>query len=118
MRSRLAELEYWSAHLSTDAREVEDLEARAQVLRRRFLDELPDVQSLVGAWGPVKLIAFFDEIDDFGPKIAATVSTAVHFKIDGKRLPEGIADALGELDQLVTLLTQARDLLYAEQQTE
>jgi hypothetical protein len=112
----LAELEYWSAHLSSDAREVEDLEARALILRRRFLDELPDVQSLVGAWGPVNLIAVFDEIDDYGPKIGAAVSTAVHFKIDGKRFPEGIAKALGELDQLAILLNRARDLLYAEQQ--
>jgi hypothetical protein len=55
MRNRLNELEYWSAHLNTDEREVEDLEARAQILRRRFLDELPDVQSLVGAWGQVDL---------------------------------------------------------------
>jgi len=90
MRNRLAELEYWSAYLSTDEREVEDLEARAQILRRRFLDELPDVQSLVGAWGPVKLISIFDEIDDFGPKTSAAVSTAVHFKIDSKWFPEGI----------------------------
>ena len=116
MRNRLNELEYWSAHLSTDEREVEDLEARAQILRRRFLDELPDVQSLVGVWGPVKLISIFDEIDDFGPKVSSAVSAAVHFKIDGKRFPEGIAKALGDLDQLLSLLDQARDLLYTEQQ--
>ena len=42
IRRRLAELEDWSARLSTDAREVEDLEARAQILRHRFLKELPD----------------------------------------------------------------------------
>jgi hypothetical protein len=116
MRNRLNELEYWSAHKSTDEREVEDLEARTQILRRRFLDELPDVQSLVGAWGPVKLISIFDEIDDFGPKASSAVSVAVHFKIDGKRFPEGIAKALGDLDQLLSLLDQVRDLLYVEQQ--
>jgi hypothetical protein len=116
MRARLAELEDWSAHASSDAREVEDLEARAEMLRRRFLDELPDVQSLVGAWAPDNLIAIFDEIDDFGPKIKAGVSVALHLRFDGKRLPEGIADVLAELDHLVTLLNQARDLLHAEQQ--
>jgi hypothetical protein len=116
MRNRLAELEYWSARLSTDEREVEDLEARTQILRRRFLDELPDVQSLVGAWGPVKLISIFDEIDDFGPKASSAVSTAVYFKVNGKRFPGAIDKALGELDQLLSLLGQARDLLYAEQQ--
>jgi hypothetical protein len=56
--------------------------------RRRFLGELPDVQSLAGAWGPVKLISIFDEIDDFGPEASSAVSVAVHFKIDGKRFPE------------------------------
>jgi hypothetical protein len=116
MRERLTELERWSAHTSSDAREVEDLEARAEILRRRFLDELPEVQSLVGAWAPANLIAIFDEIDDFGPKISAAMSTALHFKIDGKRLPEGNAKALSELDHLLVLLNQARDLLYAEQQ--
>jgi hypothetical protein len=62
------------------------------------------------------LISIFDEIDDFGPKASSAVSVAVHFKIDGKRFPEGIAKALGDLDQLLSLLDQARDLLYAEQQ--
>ncbi len=41
MRNRLAELEYWSGHLSTDAHEVDDLEARTQILRRRFLGRTP-----------------------------------------------------------------------------
>ena len=118
MRARLAELEDWSAHASTDAREVEDLEARAEVLRRRFLDELPDVQSLVGAWAPDNLIAIFDEIGAFGPNVAAHMSTALHLKVDGKRLTEGIADALGELNRLVTSLNQARDLLQAEQRPD
>ena len=85
-------------------------------MRRRFLDELPDVQSLVGAWAPANLIEIFDEIDDFGPKIAAAISTALHFKVGGKRFPEGVTKALGELDHLVALLNQARDLLHAEQQ--
>jgi hypothetical protein len=116
MRNRLNEIEYWTAHLSSDEREVEDLEVRTQILRRRFLDELPDVQSLVGAWGPVQLISTFDEIDNFGPKASSAVSVAVHLKFDGKRFPEAIAEALGDLDQLVSLLDQARDLLYAEQQ--
>jgi predicted RNase H-like nuclease (RuvC/YqgF family) len=118
MRSRLAELEYWSAHLSSDAREVEDLEARAQVLRRNFFEELPDLQSLAGAWGPLNLIAILDEIDDFGPKIVATLSLALHLKIDGKRFADATVKALNELDQLVTLLDQARDLLYAEQRPQ
>jgi hypothetical protein len=116
MRDRLAELEDWSSHVSSDAREVEDLEARAEILRRRFLDELPDMQALVGAWAPDSVIAVFDEIDDFGPKIAAGMSLALHSKVDGKRFSEGIADELGELDRLLTLLNQARDLLRAEQQ--
>jgi hypothetical protein len=115
MRDRLAELEDWSAHATSDAREVEDLEARADILRRRFLDELPDVQSLVGAWASDELIAIFDEIDDFGPKIAANMKVAVWLKYDGKRIPEAIAETLGELERLVTLLNRARDLLQAEQ---
>jgi lysyl-tRNA synthetase class I len=98
-----------------DRREVEDLEARAEILRRRFLDELPDVQSLVGAWAPNNLISIFDEIDDFGPKIAAAVSAALYFKIGGERFPEAITKALGELDRLAALLEKARDALQAEQ---
>jgi hypothetical protein len=78
-------------------------------LRRRFPDELPDVQSLVGAWAPDNLIAVYDEIDEFGPKIASHMSVALHFKVDGKRFGEGIDDAFGELDRLVTLLNQVRD---------
>lgn len=98
------------------ARSAGRLDTRAQILRRRFLDELPGIQSLVGAWTQDNLIAIFDEIDDYSPKISAAVSTAVHFKIDGKRFPEGIASALGEFDHLVVLLDQARDLLRPEQQ--
>jgi hypothetical protein len=118
MRARLAGLEDYSAHASSDAREVEDLEARAEILRRRFLDELPDVQSLIGAWAPETLITLFDQIDDFRPKIAAHMSVALHVKLDGKRFAEGIDDLLGELDQLVTLLNRARDLLQAEQRPD
>jgi hypothetical protein len=118
MRVRLEALEDWSAHVSTDSREVEDLEVRAEILRRRFLDELPDVRSLVGAWAPDSLIAIFDEVDALGPEIAAYMSTALHFKVDGKRLTEDTAQTLGVLDRLVTLLNQARDLLQAEQQPD
>lgn len=88
MRARLGELEYWSAHLSSDRREVEDLEARAEILRRRFLDELPDVQSLVGAWAPNNLIAIFDEIDDFGPKILAAVSRLCTSRLAASGFPK------------------------------
>lgn len=115
MRSRLAELEEWSSHVSSDAREVEDLEARAEILRRRFLDELPDMQTLVEAWAPEELVAIFDEIDDFGPKVAAGMNVALHFKVDGKRFAEGIDDFLRELDRLVNLLTSAREQLRAAQ---
>jgi hypothetical protein len=114
MRRRLAELEDWSARLSTDVREVEDLEARVQILRNRFLKEFPNVQTSVGIWTPANVIAMFDEINDFWPGAASSVSVAVHLKIDGKRLREGIDMALGELDHLVTLLNQARDLLQTE----
>jgi hypothetical protein len=115
MRERLAELEEWSAHASSDAREVEDLEARAAILRRQFLDELPDIQGLVGAWASSDLIGIFDEIDDFTTKIPAAISVALHLKLDGKRLPQGIPNALGQLDHLVTLLNQARALLRTQQ---
>ncbi|MCM4078236.1 hypothetical protein [Paractinoplanes hotanensis] len=118
MRARLAALEDWSAHASTDAREVEDLEARAGILRRRFLDELPDIQSLVGAWAPDNLIAIFDEIGSLGPKIAAGISVALHFKFDGERLAEGTVRELGELDRLLVLLNEARDSLQREQQPD
>jgi hypothetical protein len=114
MRRRLAELEDWSARLSTDAREVEDLEARAQILRNRFLKELPDVQTSVGMWAPANVIAIFDEIYALGPKAASAVSVVLHFKVDGKRFRGGIDMALGELDHLVTLLNQTRDLLQTE----
>lgn len=116
VRARLAELEDWSAQASSNAREVDDLEARVEILRRRFLDELPDVQSLVGAWAPDNLVAIFDEIDDYGPKIASGMPVALHFKVNGSRLPEGTVHVLNQLDRLVTLLNRARDLLRAEQQ--
>jgi hypothetical protein len=116
MRRRLAELEDWSARLSTDAREVEDLEARAQILRHRFLKELPDMQTSVGMWAPANVIAIFDEIYDFGPKVASALSVALHFKVDGKRFRGGIDMTLGELDHLATLLNQARDLVLTELQ--
>ena len=60
------------------------------------------------------VIAVFDEIRESGPKAASAVSVAVHLKVDGRRLREGIDMALGELDHLVALLNQARDLLQAE----
>jgi hypothetical protein len=115
MRARLAGLEDWSARASSDKREVEDLEARADILRRRFLDELPDVQSLVGAWGADNLIAAFDELDDYGPKIAASMSVALHFKFQGNRVRKATAEAISDLDRLVALLHKAKDLLQTEQ---
>jgi hypothetical protein len=117
IRRRLAELEDWSARLSTDAREVEDLEARAQILRHRFLKELPNVQTSVGIWAPANVVAIFDEVYDLGPKVATAVSVVLHFKIDGKRFRGGIDMTLGDLDHLVTLLNQARDLLHTELRT-
>src|SRR5207302_3679529 len=71
MKARLSNLSWVIEHKNSDAREVEDIEPRAEMLRRRFLDELPDVQALAEAWGSDKLINAFDAIDDFGPKIAA-----------------------------------------------
>src|SRR5688500_12488085 len=62
MRRRLEELPSWTATLSSDAREVEDLEARAEHFRRRMLSELPDIQALVGVWGPERLIELFDDL--------------------------------------------------------
>ena len=115
MRRRLAELEYWTQHKSSDAREVEDLEARAEMLRRSFLDELPDMQCLVGAWAPDNFVAIFDKIADSGHEVASGVNVALYFKVDGKRYPGGIDRALGQIDDILTLLNQARDLLRAEQ---
>ncbi|KUH78190.1 hypothetical protein AU072_09605 [Mycolicibacterium novocastrense] len=115
MRRRLEELEEWSAQASSDAREVEDLEARALMLRRQFIDELPGIQGLVGMSAPDEVIAIFDRIGSFGPEIAGGMQTVLHLKIDGKRYAKSIEAELGRLDQLVTLLTEARDVLRSEQ---
>ena len=76
MRARLTKLEDWPAHASSDAREVEDLAYKAWSAR-----------GLRTTWSQS-----FDEIADFGPKIAGGMSVALHFKVDGNRLPHGIAD--------------------------
>lgn len=72
LRDRLAGLEAYSASASDDSREVEDLEARSEMLRLRLLEELPDVQSLVGVWAPRSLLEIFDRIYAAGPKPRST----------------------------------------------
>jgi hypothetical protein len=114
LRRRFVDLEEWSAHASSDAREVEDLEARLEMLRRRCIDELPDVQALVGVSAPDDVVTVFDEIARVCRNVGSSITVAVHFKIDGKRRPEGIAKAVGHTDQLLALLQQARELLRAE----
>jgi hypothetical protein len=116
MRARLLDLEEWSAHASSDAREVEDLEARAEMLRRSFLNELPGPQSLVGVWASDELVALFDEIEDFGPTIKAGMSVALHFKVEGKRYAVATEEVVQKLDHLLTLLNEARTALRSEQQ--
>jgi hypothetical protein len=114
LRRRFVEIEDWSAHADSDAREVEDLEARAQMLRRRCIDELPDVQALVGVSAPDDVVTVFDEIARIWPEVVAGITTALYFKVDGKRLPAGIAKAVGHIDHLLALLKQARELLRDE----
>jgi hypothetical protein len=114
LRRRFVDIEDWSAHASSDAREVEDLEARAQMLRHRCIDELPDVQALVGVSAPDDVVTVFDEIARVWPRVVTGTTVSLHFKVDGKRLPSGIAEAVGHIDQLLALLKQARELLRAE----
>lgn len=116
LRFRLTNLEWVTAHLSTDAREVEDLEARAAILRQRFLDELPEIQTLVGAWGSDDVVALFDEIDDSTTKIPAALSAAVHFKVLGERQAFAVESGLAEIDKLLNVLKRARTAVYSEQE--
>ena len=114
LRRRFVDLEDWSAHASSDAREVEDLEARAQMLRRRCIDELPDIQALVGVSAPDDVVTVFDEITRVWRNVVSGTTVSLHLKFDGKRLPSGIAEAVGHIDHLLALLEQARELLRAE----
>lgn len=114
MRRRLEELPGWTATLSSDAREVEDLEARAELFRRRMLTELPDMQALVGVWGPQPLIGLFDDLAGFGPKVAASVSVGINFKYRNERFPAALDEAGGALDDVLALLERARELVQTE----
>lgn len=116
MRARLKNLEWITDHYSSDAREVEDLEARAEMLRRRFLDDLPDIQALVGVWGSDDLVALFDEIDDFGTRIVAGLSAALHFKVSGQRQEFAVEAGLNEIDRFLNLLDKTRRIVQSEQQ--
>jgi len=84
------------------------------MLRRRCIDELPDIQALVGMSAPDDVVTVFDEIARIWPDVVTATTVSVHFKVGGKRFPDGIATALGRLDQLLALLGQARELLRAE----
>jgi hypothetical protein len=118
MRKRLDELAYWTSHKSSDATEVEDLEARAAILRDSFRTDLRDVQAIVGAWSSDDLVGVFDAMDDYDIKVPAEISMAIHLKIDGVRSPDATQSALAVLDDLLGLLDRARQLLYAEQLPE
>lgn len=118
IRKRLDELAYWSAHKDNDAREVEDLEARATILRDSFRTDLRDVQAIIGAWGSDDLVGVFDAMDEYDTKVPVGISTAIHLKFDGVRFPDATQAALAMLDDLLGLLDQARQLLYAEQLPE
>lgn len=115
LRDRLAGLEPYSASASDDSREVEDIEARSEMLLRRFLEELPDVQSLVGVWAPESLLEIFDEIYDAGPKIRALVTVSLHLTFDGHRYAEGISEAIQAIERVLDLLNEARGMLWAAQ---
>lgn len=112
MHKRLDELAYWTAHKTDVDREVEDLEARAAMLRESFRTDLRDVQAIVGAWGNDDLVGVFDAMDDYGSRVAAGISMAIHLKLDGVRNPEAALAASGLLNDLLKLLDQARQLLY------
>jgi hypothetical protein len=114
MRSRVQNLEWVTEHYSSDAREVEDLEARAAMLRRRFLDELPHVQALVGVWGSAPLIRVFDEMAEFGPRISATMSVALHFKFQDERQDVALNEAITTMSDLLGLLERAQTVLQAD----
>ena len=116
MRARLNNLEWVTAHYSSDAREVEDLEVRAEMLRRRFLDDLPDIQALVGVWGSIDLVELFDDIDDFGIRIVAAISAGLHFKVSGERQDFAVEAGLSEIDRLLDLLDKARQIVQSDLQ--
>lgn len=113
LRDRLAEFEAWSASASDDSREVEDLEARSEMLRVQLLEGLPDVHSLVGVWAPGSLLEIFDQIYNSGPNIKARVTIALHFNVAGERSAEGISEALEAVEHLIGLLNEARRALLA-----
>ena len=87
----------------------------AGMLRRRFLDELPAIQSLVEMSAPKEVIGTFDEVARCGNSIAAGMQVALYFKVDGKRNPSSIENVLNKLDRLLSLLNTARDILREEQ---
>ncbi len=113
LRDRVSGFEAWSASVSDDSREVEDLEARSEILRIRLLEELPDAQSLVGVWAPGSLLQVFDQIYNSGPDIRSRVTTALHFKCDGDRSAEAFSGALEAIEHLLDLLNEARGALLA-----
>jgi len=115
LRDRVAGLETRSNSGADDSRDVEDIEARSEILRTRLLEELPDVQSLVGVWAPSSLLELFDQIPNLGPEVTTRVTTSLHFKVNGQRTTEGILNALESIESLLTLLNEARRLLQAAQ---
>jgi hypothetical protein len=118
MRKRLDELAYWTAHKDSVDREIEDLEARATMLRASFRTDLRDMHAIIGAWGNGDLVGVLDAMDEYDTKVPTGISMAIHFKIDGAPFPEATQAALAVLDDLLRLLDQARKLLYAEQLPE
>ncbi len=114
MRSRLVELEEWSAHASSDAREVEDLEARADMLRARCIKELPAVQALASTSAPDDVVVVFDVIARIWPVIVAGMSVALHIKVGGRRQKSATESEVGRIDHFLGLLGQARELLRTD----
>ena len=117
IRKRLDELAYWSDHKDNDAREVEDWRP-GNDFRDSFRTDLRDVQAIIGAWGSDDLVGVFDAMDESNTKVPVGISTAIHLKFDGVRFPDATQAALAMLDDLLGLLDQARQLLYAEQLPE
>lgn len=114
MLSRLAELEEWSAYASSDAREVEDLEARADILRTRCIKELPAVQALASTSAPEDVVVVFDEITRTWPEVVAGMSVALHFKVGGRRQKSAAESEVGRIDHFLGLLGLARELLRTD----
>lgn len=84
------------------------------MLRVRLLEEVPDIQSLVGVWAPGDLLELFDQIYGFGPKVRALVTTSIHAKFEGRRLDGAISESLRAIERLLSLLNEVRDLLQVE----